>query len=137
MFGKRKEKGQSMVEFMLVLPISLLVLWGIVAFGLGFAYLESVENAAAEGGRAAQRWNVNSVDASCVDAVNNAIGRATPWNVTTTVSASCPSSPGVRISPNTEIVVTVVYDYQPYFFGTLFNGNWTVSLTASVAVVHE
>lgn len=48
--GKR-EKGQSLVEFALVLPILLLLILGIVDFGMAFYGLVTVNTAAREGAR--------------------------------------------------------------------------------------
>jgi hypothetical protein len=48
--GKR-EGGQSLVEFALVLPIFILVLFAIVDFGMAFHAWITVTNSAREGGR--------------------------------------------------------------------------------------
>ena len=48
--GKR-ERGQSLVEFALVLPIFLLVLFAIVDFGMAFHAWITVTNSAREGAR--------------------------------------------------------------------------------------
>lgn len=50
---KRKENGQSAVEFALVLPILLLVVCGIIDFGWLLYNQISVENACREGARLA------------------------------------------------------------------------------------
>ena len=49
--GGRGEKGQSLVEFALILPIFLLLLFAIVDFGMGFYSWISITNAAREGAR--------------------------------------------------------------------------------------
>ena len=48
---KKREKGQSAVEFALVLPILLLIVCGILDFGWLFYNQLSVENACREGAR--------------------------------------------------------------------------------------
>jgi Flp pilus assembly protein TadG len=53
-FGIRKkdgERGQSLVEFALVAPVFLLILFAIVDFGMGFHSWISVTNSAREGAR--------------------------------------------------------------------------------------
>jgi hypothetical protein len=47
----RGQRGQSLVEFALVLPIFLLVLFTIVDFGMGFHAWITVTNSAREGAR--------------------------------------------------------------------------------------
>jgi Flp pilus assembly protein TadG len=47
----KEEGGQSLVEFALVLPIFLLVLFAIVDFGMGFHAWITVTNSAREGAR--------------------------------------------------------------------------------------
>ncbi|MEX0801405.1 MAG: TadE/TadG family type IV pilus assembly protein [Dehalococcoidia bacterium] len=49
--SNRKEKGQSMVEFALVLPLFLVVMFIIADFGVGFSRWLVITNAAREGAR--------------------------------------------------------------------------------------
>ncbi|HAN10748.1 MAG TPA: pilus assembly protein TadG [Clostridiales bacterium] len=49
----KEERGQSVAEFALVLPIFLLILMGIIEFGLLMSNYVIVVNAAREGGRIA------------------------------------------------------------------------------------
>ncbi len=54
MIGKNRkdgEKGQNLVEFALVLPIFLILVFGIIDFGMGFHAWITVTNAAREGAR--------------------------------------------------------------------------------------
>jgi hypothetical protein len=48
---RKRENGQSLVEFTLVIPIFLLVLFAIVDFGMAFHAWITVTNSAREGGR--------------------------------------------------------------------------------------
>jgi Flp pilus assembly protein TadG len=48
---RKREDGQSLVEFALVIPIFLLVLFAIVDFGMAFHAWITVTNSAREGGR--------------------------------------------------------------------------------------
>jgi len=50
---KKNEKGQSMVEFALVLPVLLLILIGIIDFGWAFNGKITLTSAAREGARVA------------------------------------------------------------------------------------
>ncbi|MGZ5408336.1 MAG: TadE/TadG family type IV pilus assembly protein, partial [Aeromicrobium sp.] len=49
--GWRRREGQSLVEFAVVLPVFLLILAGIIDFGLGLYSQMTVINAAREGAR--------------------------------------------------------------------------------------
>ena len=51
--GPRSERGSQLIEFALVLPLLLLVVLGIMDFGLLFQRYEAVTNAAREGARIA------------------------------------------------------------------------------------
>lgn len=51
--GRRTRRGQSLVEFALVLPILLILLLGILDFGRAIAAFNSVSNGARSGARVA------------------------------------------------------------------------------------
>lgn len=48
---KKNEKGQTIVEFAIILPILLIVVMGIIQFGLIFLGFATISNAAREGAR--------------------------------------------------------------------------------------
>lgn len=76
----RKEDGQAMVEFALILPIFLLILCGIIDFGWLFYNQLSLNNACREGARYAV---VNTAEDANTQAIINHIE-----NSTTTVFAN-------------------------------------------------
>jgi Flp pilus assembly protein TadG len=49
----RKSKGQAMVEFVFVLPILMLVLFGIIQFGITFSHYVTLTDAVRAGARTA------------------------------------------------------------------------------------
>ncbi|MEE8347820.1 MAG: TadE/TadG family type IV pilus assembly protein [Dehalococcoidia bacterium] len=49
--GQRGERGQALVEFALLVPIFLMLLFAIVDFGMGFHSWITVTNSAREGAR--------------------------------------------------------------------------------------
>jgi Flp pilus assembly protein TadG len=57
---RRSETGQALVEFTMVLPIFLLLLFGMIDFGRGFYTWLLVTNAAREGARVAAVQSDNS-----------------------------------------------------------------------------
>ncbi len=104
-----QRKGQSLVEFALLLPIFLLAV--VVVFDLGRAiyYYSAVHNAAREG----VRYGVvhpNDVTGMQNKAVNYAIGLGlTAANVT----AGLGTPETVDGFPNPTVKVTVIYSFSP------------------------
>jgi hypothetical protein len=65
-----QEAGQTLVEFALVLPILLVMIFGLVDFGRAFYTWLLVTNAAREGARtAAVQLSSTQVDAAIIDAM--------------------------------------------------------------------
>lgn len=92
---KRREDGQAMVEFALVLPIFLLILCGIIDFGWLFYNQLSLNNACREGARYAV---VNTAENADTQAIINHIENATTTvfakdGVDIRVSYSSPGDP--------------------------------------------
>ncbi len=69
----RSGKGQSLVEFAIVLPILLLLVLGIVDFGLGFKSYVVLTNATREGARYAVVGNPAGSWSNCSGAASGTI----------------------------------------------------------------
>jgi Flp pilus assembly protein TadG len=119
--GGRRSRGQSMVEFALILPILVLILIGIFDAGRAIYAYNTVSNSARAGAR------VGIVDQNTARIKDAAKEKAaglglTNGDVTATVctTLACPIS------------VTVVYDFTPVtpIVGDLFNPQ--ISSTASM-----
>jgi len=67
----KDEKGQSVVEFALILPILLLIILGTIQFGIIFSSQIAVTNAAREGARVAA---VGGDDSLILTRVRNSLG---------------------------------------------------------------
>ena len=75
----RDERGQGMVEFALILPVLLLILVGIIEFGLIFYNVSSVRQGVREAGRQGSVGNFGPANTTCTTfAVNG--GTAPPVN---------------------------------------------------------
>lgn len=61
MTGRTTGRGQTLVEFALVLPLFTLLLGGILIFGVGVFYQQQLNNAAREGARFASIHSATSV----------------------------------------------------------------------------
>jgi Flp pilus assembly protein TadG len=103
---KRKQVGQSLVEFALLLPILLLILAGVLDLGRMFYSYVAVTDAAAEGASYAAIYPNDTT--GILDRVQSASGGLVVID-RSLVSVSCPSCP--TIATGDRITVTVVYSY--------------------------
>ena len=95
------EGGQSLVEFTLVLPIFLLVLFAIIDFGMAFNAWITVTNSAREGAR------LGSVRAPAVDIETRV--RDTAGSLGDDLTVIVTNAEG---DPGESVVVDVSYDYS-------------------------
>jgi Flp pilus assembly protein TadG len=119
----RRGRGQSLVEFAIILPVFLLIGFGIFDFGLAFDASLTVSNAAREGAR----YGVTNPNTTSITSrVRETAGRLNDTRLTVTVScktaagAACAGGMAGAVS-GTTLVVTVGYAYPmitPIAFGT-------------------
>jgi Flp pilus assembly protein TadG len=121
----RDDKGQTMVEFILVLPVLLVVLFGIVQFGITFKDYVTLTDAVRAGARTA------AVSRSTADPVATTIARVksasdlTPANVNVTVTSTW--------AHGDDVVVTATYPYSISLFGVVVSsGNLSTTTTERV-----
>jgi Flp pilus assembly protein TadG len=122
--GKNREKGVAAVEFALILPLLLLILFMIVEFSIALYDKAVVTNASREGARSGIVMGTPRPTAGAIIAtVNNyclsnliSFGLSAP---STTVSAAC-------VNPGDLLTVHVTYTYNflvlPNFVGGLTGG---------------
>ena len=121
---RQRSGGQSLVEFALILPIILLIMFGIVDFGLAFDASIGISNAAREGAR--QGTTVPST-AAITARVRTVAGRLNDSRLAVTVTCktaaggACPG--GIAgATAGSSVVVRVGYSYPmitPIAFGTV------------------
>ncbi len=103
---RRGERGQSLVEFALIIPFFLIVVFAVADFGLGLRAWITVTDSAREGARlAAVTCATDTASTSDVQtrAVDTSAGLLTSADVAVT---NCPGA-------STEsVIVTVNYDYD-------------------------
>jgi len=111
---RKGEKGQSLAEFVLVLPIFLILVFAIIDFGLGFHAWLTVTNSAREGARLGA---VRAPAAGACD--NNPATKATniSCRVRETSESLKQAKLGVTVTnaqgtPGSSVVVKVDYDYD-------------------------
>lgn len=100
---KNGEKGQALVEFSLLVPIFLILLFAIVDFGMGFYSWITVTNAAREGARlGAVLATQQEIETRVYDSVDLP-NEATKMTVTVT---------NAQGQPGESVVVKVDYKYD-------------------------
>jgi len=100
---KNGEKGQALVEFTLLIPIFLLLLFAIVDFGMGFHAWITVTNSAREGAR------LGAVSAAQTDIMDRVYQTADLPNESTQMTVTVTNAQG---QPGESVVVKVDYDYD-------------------------
>jgi Flp pilus assembly protein TadG len=120
---RTRTRGQSLVEFALVVPVFLMIAFGIIDFGLAFDASIGITNAAREGARlGATLPNSASITAR----VREAAGRLNDTRLTvvitckTSTGAACPGGLAGATTGGS-VVVRVNYGYSmltPIAFGT-------------------
>ena len=97
----RRERGASLVEFALILPLLTLFLFGIVQFGLAYDRKQSINSAAREGARMAAIPDDATVTPATirnrVDASFDSLANGTVDTVTIEIVDGNPSTPDLTV----------------------------------------
>lgn len=139
-----RSRGQSLVEFALVIPVFFLLLAGVMDFGFMLYSRMTIINAAREGARVAaqtaDRTTIPSIVPAKVQSVSTGLVTSSP-DMTIAVSCvaiktpgSCNFSSGTSATAGDAIRVTVSYRYHT-FFPLLFGA--IIDLGSSVQMVLE
>ena len=121
----RDERGAAAVEFALVLPLLVLLVFGIAWFSLGFNRKQGLQAAAREGARLGALPQSTRTDIT--DKINAALAGVLPTSAPRTITIS-PSGtrPCDLQPPNARVSVTVS---APYTYSIPLFGNRTTTLT--------
>jgi Flp pilus assembly protein TadG len=122
----RSNRGQTIVEFALILPVFTLLIAGMMEFGLIINQYLVVAEAAREGARSAA---LGGTDAQVTTVVDNAASTINQGNLTVTIS------PETRVSGNS-VTVTVTNPIQTItpLISPFFPAGSTVQGTAVMRV---
>jgi Flp pilus assembly protein TadG len=151
---RRPERGQSLVEFALVIPIIILLIVAFVEIGRAVFAFNTIANAARQAVRVAAVNQITDVtDCDATRPVEDpylphwsvrgcAIAAASPLGITTAnvqVSYAPPPSTTVSCSPTLHVgciaAVTVTYDYAVSTpFVNMLIGSFTMSQTSEMPV---
>ena len=136
----RCQKGVAAIEFAIVLPLLMIIIFGIVEFGLLLYDKQVITNASREGARAGVVVGVSRVDdAGILEVMDRYIednlvtfGSTPSLDITICPGPSCsPSSPDREdMDFGDDLTVTVTYDYD-----FLVLPNFVASLTGMQTLV--
>ena len=117
--------GQAFVEFALVLPLLVLLLMGILQFGLAFHNYLSITDATRVGARAAAVKRTAGACAAATTAIQNTVS-AKQWSeISTRITCTTPDG----TDTGDPVKVTVTYPYSIGLPGVSASGDLTASAT--------
>ncbi|OBR90315.1 MULTISPECIES: TadE/TadG family type IV pilus assembly protein [Clostridium] len=111
----KNEKGQALVEFAIILPILLLIVMGIVQFGMVINSYLTIENASREGARAGI---IGSTDQEIQYLIVATSPNLDPKNLTVTIT---PDESSRRSGDSLIVKVTYKYNLTVPIISSLFN----------------
>lgn len=124
-------RGQGLVEFALVLPIFLLLTFGVIEMGWLLYNNHTLSNATREGARYAMVNGERSENSSAISGVHAIVtdhASGLSGSVTTEVTPSTIGEPG------TQVTVASYYEYQPVVGVIVGVGSFTLSSESTVIV---
>lgn len=126
----RSERGQSLVEFAMVLPLFLVLIFAIVDFGIGFQQHITLTNAAREGARYGITGKTSKEITNRVK--DTAAGMDPTVNV---VGAQGPSGTELEVTATKTIkLITPLASMISYISGGGFTSQFTLNSTAKMRI---
>ena len=132
---EKGEKGQALVEFALLIPIFLIMVFSIVDFGMGFYSWITVTNSAREGAR------LGAVHATTEKIIKRVEDTTTLINEDTNMEVFVTNAADAGGQPGQSVVVRVDYDYDlitpvaslvAFLSGDIIGPTLTLSSTAEM-----
>lgn len=127
------DRGNAVIEFALLLPILLLLVFGITEFGRAWMTVNVLNTATREGARLAVVTGPD--EAEVIDRVNDVCNAAAITTTSVTVSAVDPVDRRVTVSATTDFQVIPPNGIFSFFGASSFGG--TIPLAASTTMRHE
>jgi Flp pilus assembly protein TadG len=131
------ERGAELIEMVVVLPLLMLVLFGIIDFGFMFQRYVVLTNAAMEGARVGILPSYRLTDAEA-RATSYASTGGVPGTVTAVATLGTITQPDGTSWPSVEVIVNHAYNYQ--FIGpivSMFGGSFTSANLRARAVMRR
>jgi Flp pilus assembly protein TadG len=124
------ERGQTMTEFALILPILLVLLFGIMQFGVifnNYVTLTDAARAASRKGAVSRNLSASAAKAACEDTGHQAGLNLNNWG--TDFVLTCSSSWAI----GSDVTVTATYPYQVSLLGLVVaNGQLNTTMKERV-----
>jgi len=133
---RRAEAGTSIIEATIVLPLLLLLVFGIAEFGVSFTRWNSLTNAVREGARAGVVFRVPCVAGTVTTLVKNTVSDFAdssgldPATITTNVTGAC-------LGTGTQLIVTATAPYNYVALSALAGLAPSASLAAKSVMRNE
>ena len=124
---RRRTPGQALIEFLLVIPILLLLLFGLIDVGQALLANYTVNQAARSAAHVAAIGGGDEAAATQTvrDVISGGVGMSSARAV---VRVTCPHTPCRRYDP-----ITVTIDYTDAFWTPVLAASFTVHATATRA----
>jgi Flp pilus assembly protein TadG len=118
----RSQKGQSLTEFALALPILVLLLFAVIQFGITFNNYVTLTDATRAGARkAAVGRQLSNPQSAVIQAVRNSATDLKQSNLNITVTSTW--------QPGADVSVTATYPYSIKLLGLPVKSGWLSSTT--------
>jgi Flp pilus assembly protein TadG len=135
-------RGQALVEFVLIAPILLLIIFGLVDFARAWSAHHVIADAAREGARMLVVFDVTIGTAEAEATINNrlATARLDPANANIEFLRNGASHTGSTTERGDDITVTVDYLYDFWILGPFMNwatGDRQVNLVSTITMRSE
>ena len=124
----KDDKGQSMVEFAMILPILLLIVVGIIEFGFLFSGYLALSNASREAVRTA------SLGASDSDAIQRAKDVALTLEPSKMIVTISPAVASRDRGDSVTVAIAYEYDFLTPFMEAIFGSNLQLESEATMRV---
>jgi Flp pilus assembly protein TadG len=135
------ESGAALVEFAMIIPVFLLLFYGLITFGVTLAQKQNITNAAADAARAAVGApDLTTAENTATNRVRQALGTTAAYRISFNLTTDADYDPTIQASgacgTNNCITVRIIYD-RPLFPGLSLPGLRTLGPPAikSTAVV--
>ena len=131
----RRDRGQALVEFALVAPVILLLIFAVADFARAWNTYQVITDAAREGARTAVIDDPAIVEADIHTIVGDALTRASLDSNATTVTVT-----GFRSGRGNPTTIRIEYQYSLGWVGalvTLAQGNRDLTLVTEIVMRNE
>ncbi len=126
----QSQKGSVLVEFALILPVFLTLLFGVVTFSIALFNKTVLTMATREGARAGAKYVANRTNAITKSSATTAVTNACQNNLISFGNAMTPTITfNADPMSDTQLTVSASVDYTGLY---IFNSNFAISATSTM-----